>query len=229
VGIFIGLQVDDWDKEKTFFKKETQLLKELKIELEDSILFMDGISSSYKQATEAGRRSLNFISSGSSCDTNCWSVLIDFMTASQWQSTQVRTSTYENMRTLGMPVNRAIINAVEAYLLTTRTNVTYYARVPLYRSEIRQLLPLEIQERYWERCYSSKNGLEYYDLDCTEGTLDKELLVQAVSNILSNSKIKPYLTFWTSTIVSTPQDLEDQNIEARKAISLIDAELKNRQ
>ena len=228
VGIFIGLQVDDWNEERTFHQAETELLYELKLELEASILFTEGILSSYKQAADAGRRSLKFVSSSDSCDTKCWLILVDFMHASQWQSTQVRKSTYENMQALGMPSNRTIIDAVEAYLITSRTNVEYYAVLPYYRSLIRRLIPLEIQEYYWEHCYSALNGLEYYILDCPKGAAD-ELIFQTIEKVVNNSEIKPHLTEWTSAIVGVPKALGDQNNAAKLAISLIDVELKDRQ
>ena len=228
VGIFIALQVDDWNKEQTFRQTETELLYELKRELEASILLTKGISSSYTQAAEAGRRSLNFLSSGASCDTKCWPILVDFQHASQWQSTQVRKSTYENMLVLGMPRNRTIIDAVEAYLLTTNSNVEYYAPLPYYRTLVRRLIPLEIQEYYNKHCYSALNGLEYYVLDCPKGLAD-DLTPQTVENIVANSEIKPTLTGWASRIISAPKSLGDQNISAQLAISLIDVELVHRQ
>lgn len=229
VGIFIGLQVDDWNKERTFHQTETELLHELKRELEDSIFLTEARLNSYKQAAEAGRRSLHFISNGASCGSECWPVLLDFMHASQWQGTGVRTSTYETMRTLGMPSNRAIIDVVEAYLLITSTNVEYYAELPYYRSLVRRLIPLEIQEHYWEHCYSAVDGLEYYKLDCAKTGSDG-LNSQIVENIIGNIEIQPHLTEWTSSIASTPTSwLGEQNSTAQLAISLIDEELDHRQ
>ena len=201
VGIFIGLQVDDWKQEQTFHQSETELLHELKLELESSIILTEGRENAYKQAAEAGSRSLNFIASGTSCESECWPILLDFMHASQWQGTQVRKSTYENMRTLGMPSNRAIINAVESYLLTTRSNVEYYSVLPYYRSLVRRLIPLDIQSYYWEHCYSAVNGLEFYKLDCPKFGAD-DFTSQLVENIVGNMEIEPHLTEWTSAISS---------------------------
>jgi hypothetical protein len=230
VGIFIGLQVDDWNNVRVFQQKETVLLHELKRELEASILLTDGRINSFEQATEAGRRSLTFLSSGTSCNTDCWSILVDFMHASQWQSTDVRKSTYENMRFLGMPSNRDITDAVENYLLTTTTNVEYYAVLPFYRTLVRRLIPLEIQEYYWEHCYSTLNGLETYIMDCPKSeVIADDFTTQAVKSIVGNTEIKPTLTGWTSYIIAAPTSLGDQNTVAKLAISLIDAELQDRQ
>lgn len=229
-GIFIGLQVDDWNNERKFQQKETKLLLELKHELEASILLTEGRSNSFAQAAEAGRRSLKFLSSGNSCDKECWPILVDFLHASQWQSTDVRKSTYENMLIMGMPRNRVIIDAVEKYLLTTKSNVEYYAVLPYYRTLVRRLIPIEIQDYYWENCYSALNGLEHYILDCPKGkAATDDYSSQTVKNIADNSEIKPTLTGWVSYISGSPSSLGDQNTGAQLAISLIDAELQDRQ
>ena len=214
--------------EHAFHQTETELLYELKRELEASILITEGRAKSYKQAAEAGRRTLKFLSSGTSCDTECWPILVDFMHASQWQSTDVRKSTYENMLPMGMPSNRTIIDAVENYLLTTKSNVDYYAVLPLYRTLVRRLIPIELYEYYNEHCYSALNGLEYYVLDCPKGIAD-DLTSQAVENIVAHSEIKPTLTGWITHIIGAPLSLGDQNIAAQLAISLIDVELEQRQ
>jgi hypothetical protein len=69
VGIFIGLQVDDWNDNRVFHQSETKSLYELKLELEASILLTEGRINAFKQAAEAGRRSLYFLSRNTSCDT----------------------------------------------------------------------------------------------------------------------------------------------------------------
>jgi hypothetical protein len=112
------------------------------------------------------------------------------------------------MQLLGMPSNRAIIDALEAYLLTVESNVEYYVLLPYYRSLVRRLIPLEIQEYYWEHCYHTLNGLESYNLDCPKGVADA-FTSQTVENVVSNSEIIPHLTQWTSSIISAPTTLGD--------------------
>ncbi|MFT4630924.1 MAG: hypothetical protein ACI8PV_002057, partial [Dinoroseobacter sp.] len=118
-------------------------------------------------------------------------------------------------------------DAVENYLLTTTNNVAFYAPQPYYRTLVRRLIPLEIQEYYWEHCYSFINGVENYLLDCPKGAGD-DFISKTVENIVSNSEIKPSLTGWTSHIIDATV-LGGQNIDAMLAISLIDVELGHRQ
>jgi len=67
----------------------------------------------YKQVIEAAVRSLAVLSNEGECKTNCWMVLVDFMHASQWQSTRLNRSIYDEMRRLGLPSNRSINDITE--------------------------------------------------------------------------------------------------------------------
>ena len=116
VGVFIGIQVANWNDSRATYQTETRLLHELKREVEKSIVLSNHHITSYKQVTHAGKRSLEFIAQGKPCKDNCWAVIVDFMHASQWQSVSVKRSSYENMRSLGFPKNTHIIDAIESYL-----------------------------------------------------------------------------------------------------------------
>ena len=162
VGVFVGLQVSNWNEENSFDKKETALLYELKKEMDNSIVTEKRKIDNYAQVAAAGQRSLNFLASNESCKTECWGILVDFMHASQWQSVDVKRSTYENMRRIGLPRNNAIIDAVEAYLSQIDAGVNANGILPYYRELIRQLIPSEVQAFYWENCYSLSKGVESY-------------------------------------------------------------------
>jgi len=227
-GIFLGMQVTEWNEERALYKTETELLNELKREIIGSIRVTELRRDSYLQLTEAGSRSLDFISSDAQCGTKCWPILVDLFHASQWLSVQVRRSTYENMRLMGLPRNRAIIDSVESYLLENKLNAEVLDERPYYRSIVRQLIPLEIQEFYWEHCYAYVDGAEIYSFDCPSNVSD-DLVKQTVRAIVQRSDIKLHLTEWTGFTTTVPNSLDNQNIAARKAITLIDAELERRQ
>lgn len=84
VGVFIGIQVSNWNDARAFRERETELLIELRRELEASIANADQKSDAFTQVGAAGKRSLDFIAAGEPCEERCWEVLIDFFHASQW-------------------------------------------------------------------------------------------------------------------------------------------------
>ena len=227
VGVFIGIQVANWNDDRAVFKKETQALVALKKEILASIDTTESKISAYKQATAAGKRSMEFINQKKNCEDNCWNRIVDFMHASQWQGLYASDSSYQNMRSQGFPQSVAIIDAVEAYLAQNTNNADTFVILPEYRSLVRQLIDIDSQEFYWTHCWSFIDGIEKYILECPKGISDEQAHI-IVERILSNSNIKPQLTEWVGAIVSLPATLGDQNIAAKKAIDLINQELERR-
>ena len=160
VGVFIGIQVANWNEQKIFYDQETELLLELKDELESSIITTNQKINTYGQVFEAGKRSLNIIANGANCGTECWPVVVDFMHASQWRGMEVSRSVYDNMRRIGLPKNNDINKAEQAYLAQSLGGGVVFNLLPQYRSLVRQLVPLEAQQFYWENCYSVVDAFE---------------------------------------------------------------------
>ncbi|MCB1603719.1 MAG: hypothetical protein R3F25_08835 [Gammaproteobacteria bacterium] len=226
-GVFIGIQVANWNEQRSLFQKETQLLNELKKEIQSSITLTESKIQAYQQATDAGKRVLSYLDTQKTCEENCWNLIVDFMHASQWQDIHINSSTYHNMRDNGFPTNRGIIDAVEAYLAQNSNNADPFSALPVYRSLVRQIINIKTQEFYWKYCWSLKDGIEKYNLNCPKGISDEESK-SLVTEIIENPGIRPNLTEWTGAIVSLPTTLGEQNVAARKAIDLIDEELRHR-
>lgn len=226
VGVFIGIQVANWNDARAFNDRETELLIELRRELEDSIRITNQKRAAIDQVVVSGRKSLAFIEAGKPCGGACWPVLVDFYHASQWQPIDVNRSTYDEMRRQGLPRSREIIDAVEGYL-AQNGNLAATHFVPAYRSLVRQMIPVDAQAFYWLNCYQLENGAETYVQDCPQGVAD-DVAAHAIDNIVNNSAIEPNLTEWIGIMTSTPPDLGVQNGAAERAIAAIDAELEKR-
>jgi hypothetical protein len=227
LGVFIGIQVANWNEERGNFQKETALLIELRAETLASIETTKQKIQAYGQVTEAGKRSLKFISAQAPCGSKCWLVLVDFMHASQWQSVDVAHSTFDSMRGIGLPKERKIVEHIEGYLRQNNAAADTYAKLPYFRDLIRQLVPIEAQEYYWKTCWSVKNGAENYHLNCPKGVAD-ELSAKVVDKIVNHPEIEPHLTQWTSHIVNLPNAFVTQISSAQMGVAAIDAELERR-
>jgi hypothetical protein len=227
VGVFIGIQVANWNEEQTFNDRETELLYALKKQAEASIVMTNQKLHAYEQVAAAGKRSLDFLSSNVSCGKECWPVLVDFMHASQWQSVSVPRSTYDNMQRLGLPRDSAIVETVEAYLAQNDSTAPTFGVIPYYRSVVRQIVPLSAQEFYWLNCYFLVDGVETYDLNCPKGVTD-DMALKTVEAISLHTEIKPHLTQWLGGLTLAPVTFASQNITAERAIAAIDAALEHR-
>ncbi|RIJ23405.1 hypothetical protein D1224_03810 [Henriciella barbarensis] len=226
LGVFLGIQLGNWNEARVQRAQETELLRALHQEIETSIRLTQQKSDAILQVVDAGRRSLAFLEAGESCGNACWPVLVDFFHASQWQSIEVDRSTYDEMRRQGFPRSREIVDAVEGYLAQNAT-LSITNHLPTYRSRVRQLIPLDAQEFYWATCYILEDGAETYVLDCAKGISDAAS-ARAVGKIADTPDIALLLTEWAGLHSATPADLEDQNMAAERALDMIEAELERR-
>ena len=227
VGVFVGLQVENWNDAQTLDNRETELLYELKKEMENSIITTNQKIDSYAQVAAAGKRSLDFLSSNVSCETECWAILVDFMHASQWQALSVKRSSYENMRRIGLPRKSAVVDAVEANHAQVDAATAVFSSLPYYREIVRQLISNEAQLFYWNNYYSLIAGVESYDLNCANGVTEDSAL-ETVEAIVQHPEIKPHLTKWYGAAALLAISLDVQNTLAETAIEVIEAELERR-
>ena len=225
-GVFIGLQVNNWNEARAEWVEETELLHALQQEIETSIRLTQQKADAYEQVAQAGKRSLDFLDAGESCGSECWLIMVDLFHASQWQSIEVNRSTYDEMRRQGFPRSREIIDSVEAYLAQNAT-LSITNLLPVYRSRVRQLIPFEAQDFYWKNCYKLQDGAETYILNCPKGVSD-EAAARAVKQIAETPDIQLLLTEWAGLNTSTPSDLEGQIKAAERALEVIKAELERR-
>jgi len=226
-GVFIGIQVANWNDLQALHNKETQLLSELKNEIEMGISITKHKGDGYAQVAEAGKRSLVILLNDGQCETDCWLTLVDFMHASQWQDVRVSHSVFDEMRRLGLPHNRKIIEQVESVLAQNENSALSLDDKPLYRSGIRQLIPADVQEYYWSNCYKMVRGEETYVRNCQVG-LSNEKAAEVINSIVNRPYIKLQLTEWAGYVVQIPFDFEQQNADALAAIATIDDELERR-
>jgi len=228
IGVFVGLQVQQWSTERTANAHEMKLLGELRTELETSITVTTGRIDSFIQVGEAGRRSLEFLESGDDCGDGCWQFVIDFFHASQWQRIDAQRLTFDEMRREGLPRSRAVTEAVESYHVEIDALAFTMNTLPKYRNLVRGLIPLTIHDIYWEQCFKFEANKETYDLECPQGVA-AEMSARTISAIRSHPDIIPTLTVWAGEVRATPASLADGIKAAEQAIAAIDQELESRE
>ncbi|MEM7283935.1 MAG: hypothetical protein AAF438_20155 [Pseudomonadota bacterium] len=227
VGVFIGIQVANWNESRAFDVKEQELLLELRREIEFAIETTKKWQEGYGDVKRAAGRSLAFLDANESCTDNCWTVLVDFYHASQWIPVAVGRSTYDELRRLGLPRSREIVDLVESYLAQNHTSAVVFTDSPEYRTLVRSLVPTAVHDIYWATCYELIDGLDVYKDDCPAGVSD-ELASQTVQRITRHPDIQTTLAFWYSEITPTVGALGDQNDAAARAIIAIDQVLETK-
>lgn len=224
VGVFVGIQAANWNEAQEFKGRERELLRELRSDIERSIAATDDKIAMFQDVTAAGERSLTFLRSGGGCGSDCWRVIVDFMHASQWQGARVSSSTYAEMRRLGLPRSRRVAGAVEAYYAQNEILATSIGELPEYRNLVRGLVPVDIQRTYWTNCWQMIDGRETLSRDC-EVDVPPDEAAAIVSVIAAYPRVRESLTQWAGLLTAAPKSLGDQNRAGMRAIEAINQEL----
>jgi len=228
VGVFIGIQVANWNEAQGERARELLLLGELRAEVADSIHQTDIKLRAFEQIARSGQQALAFLDSNASCANECWDELVDFFHASQWQRLLFELPSYDELRRNGWPRNRVIVEAVEALRRQAVQNAVPLEDPPAYRSLVRGLIPLAAHRPYWLHCYQLVNGEETYLETCPPGVA-AGVSAAAIDAIRAHPEIRPLLTQWAGFAGAYSQSFYDQNRAAGRALELIDAELAARQ
>jgi hypothetical protein len=224
VGVFIGIQVSNWNTHRSEVARERLLLGELRSELAESVKQVGIKQTAFNQVGRSGERSIAFLDAGRGCGDACWHVIVDFFHASQWQQIIVPRSTYDEMRRNGWPRNRAIVDALEAHHRQADQTTQVMVEKPVYRALVRGLIPLAVHRPYWAQCFELNDGEERYLDDCVEG-VDPAISAAGVAAIVAHPGIHPALTEWAGFTGGLEAALAGQIAAARRAIALIDGEL----
>lgn len=198
VGVFVGIQVSNWNERLAFENREQALLYELRGEIAQNMADAQSKGEAFLIGAASARRVLNLIDhSGAPCTDDCWSLFVDLMHASQWNQIMSSWSTYDELRREGLPSDRGIIEMVEKYKIQSFQVEQTLSVQPRYRTLVRNLIPIDVQDAYWERCYSVEDAIEVYLYPCPAPG-DIAIEPAKIVEILAHPEIAPSLREWTS-------------------------------
>jgi hypothetical protein len=198
VGVFIGIQVSNWNEQLAFEQRERLLLRELHGEIAQNMADAQSKGDAFLLGADSARRVLSAIDrSGAPCAEDCWSIVVDLLHASQWQQLMSSWSTYEELRREGLPSDRRIIELVEKYKTYSHQVTLVLSVQPYYRTLVRGLIPIDVQDAYWEHCYSLEEAVEVYLSPCPYPD-DIKIDAAKVNEILTSPEIAKSLREWTS-------------------------------
>ena len=224
IGVFLGIQIGNWNEERIFENRERALLVELRAEISEGIelakLWQEFLSS----VSNAGATSITFIDSDQPCSDDCWDRVIDFFHASQFISVDLDRTVFNELQRVGWPSSRAVESAVTGYYTQGAGIAENLNERPAYRTLIRELIPHTMLDVLWEGCHNVVGGVESLSRDCVAEHSFSELRA-TVDLIRENPRVKTTLNHWTS-MTKTMVPYMDGTIEAgRDAMATIDAEL----
>ena len=227
VGVFIGLQVSNWNDVRGTRAAERAYLVELRTEVSANNMVVEDIRELSTITITAGESALGFLEDDTPCAQDCWRLLVDFFHASQVAVAPISLSVFEEMQRQGLPHSGPVKIAMKIYHVGTGSRATIFQRLPEYREHVRGLIPLKAQRALWQDCHSNYNGRERYITDCPAGVSEAEASA-ILETIRAHPDMHRHLTYWIGLIVLDLGSTENQIEMGNSVIAAIDQELRTR-
>lgn len=166
-GVFLGIQVANWNQERQSRAQERIYLQELRSEIRANIQQIEYRQAFYRTVLESGNAASRFLQQDVPCETDCSEVLADFFLASQFWATPLARTTYNEMQRLGLPRSKPIKNQMQSYFVNAEGLAVTVDSVPRYREHVRGFMDVKLMQGLWQDCWALEGErLEKVNGDC---------------------------------------------------------------
>lgn len=199
VGVFIGLQVSNWNETRKENERGREYLQRLHVELLRDADTLTKISAFWGQVQGYGETALAYAEDGQLRDGSAWKTLLAYHHASQVWPYRKPDVTFQEIRSTGnlllirnAPLRERIAREYGADAGSEVTEVL--GLIPRYREHVRGIVPWKIQRYIWSQCYATKDTKQVL-YDCESPVSEDEAL--RVLQLLRNEPgLTAELRFW---------------------------------
>lgn len=224
VGVFLGIQVANWNEARLERNRELVFLAQLRAEISNNVATIEHQLRYQVQLVASGRSALAFLQSDGHCEADCAGLIIDFFHASQLWGAPYERAKYEENQRLGFPTSSEARAAVDNFYINIDGWDAVTAAAPPYRERVRGKFTPEASEQLWRGCWRSA-GARFEELvrDCETGlsALDVQSML---ADIYADTEIRSDLKFWIGQNIFSVNSLPDALMYAKTATDAIDRE-----
>jgi len=196
LGVFIGLQANNWNQARVHRADERAFLLQLREEITGDDKALRYQSRYVAQVVASGRRALAYLKGGKDCTTGCDGLLIDFFDASQVWGAPYDQTRYQQAQRLGYPSNPSTRRAVEAFYKSIGGWLAVNQTPPTYRARVRGHFTPAAAEALWQGCWRRPaGGLEELPHGCARA-LEKLDTTAMLREIRTDNALIPELQYW---------------------------------
>lgn len=225
LGVFLGMQVNNWNEQRVAKAQERAHLGHLRAEIVDNRRVLEFQTRYIERVVAGGRSGLRYLEGGSDCLASCEEVLVDLFHASQLWGTGYAFAKFQESERLGFPTNEPTALVVREFYESIRGLVTVAGLPPPYRERVRGHIPPEVGDVLWSGCFALASGnREVLSSDCAPRL--RELAVGPVLRAIRADPVLPdALRFWIGQNIASLQVLPQVFKRADAAIAAIDRDL----
>jgi len=226
VGVFLGIQVANWNEDRKSRLQERELLQRLRIEINQNIDSAQEKARFFETVYASADRAYAFLSSDASCEPDCWQHVVDLFYASQWRDMRPARDAYDELERLGYPRETRLKIALTTYYGLYESMVTVSSELPEIRTKVRSFIPPKTQLYLWRTCHRIKGLSESLATSCPAIMSESESR-EIMEQLRADPTTRSALAYWMSTVALLRPALDQQIAGAQAVSATIASEIEN--
>jgi hypothetical protein len=228
IGVFLGIQVSNWNDSRVAYGRETDYLRELRDEIVENNAALDARIVYTRLVIDAGGRISTFLRDAVSCGDDCERIVIDAFHSSQRWANEILDVVASEMSRQGLPRSTELKKRIRSYYQADNGSERDLIEAGLYRERVRRILPIPRQQALWRECFRFDSETEEIIRDCSTGATPEEARRDAEA-LLAAADLHDDLNYWISQNVIWLAAFEDQARRGQSLLAAIDEELERRE
>ena len=200
VGVFIGIQVSNWNAARVDQDRALGYLERINANLDADIKDIEIRTEFWRKVADYGATGLAYAETSDASTNSAWEMVLAYFQASQVAELIPSQATYDELKSageLGLITNHEIRNALtNYYLFTAAPSVT---ERPPYREHVRGIIPLNVQQYIWNSCYVS-DGTGDQDMRACPSPISGARATEIADAISSDTALMRELRYWMSSM-----------------------------
>ena len=200
LGVFIGIQVANWNEARLDEGRARAYLERISLDLDADLAALADRQRFWREVSRYGDMGLRYAQMGSADDTSHWAVLLANFQVSQVAEFITTQATFDELRSAGdleLITNLDIRNEL-ARFYNFGAAATVVER-PADREHVRGVIPMDIQAYIWDSCYESHASGFQQMLHCSS-PIGQERAQDIVDALAGNAGLMEELRYWMSTM-----------------------------
>jgi|TARA_R110000868_G_scaffold160981_8_gene390864 hypothetical protein len=228
IGVFIGIQVSNWNESLSQLNRSNAYLERLELDLQSDLEAINSRQKFYSDVLLFGEQALSYVEAQEQNREASWPIILAFFQASQIFHYYPNDATYAEIKSVGeldLIENPDIRSNLVKYYSTRTDQYDFAFRAnPKYRETIRGLTPSTVTKYIWDNCHENTQLNEQVFLECNS-PIDAVEIQRLLDIYVSRHDVVEELRFWASTLQTSRKLFDAVSASAQSLKGKINAEL----
>jgi hypothetical protein len=203
VGVFIGLQVNNWNQDRQDALRGREYLQRLRADFVEEVAATGRVVAFWGQTAHYADAALANAQSGTLVDDSAWKTLLAYYQASQVWPLRQPGSTFDEIRSSGelrLIADPGLRDAISRHYdrASGSQSVEVLNTLPAYREHVRGIVPWPVQQYIWANCFWT-DGVNQRLIDCTAPVGEDEAK-ELVDRLRQQEGLIRELRFWRANL-----------------------------